>query len=234
MKKFLAIAFVLCFVMLTSYAHATLIGVQGGPRPDILINTSARVDYTESTDLFVFTGDDLKITYADTTKDYLSGTGFTTKFTLSGYVDAFGNWTGGITGYDMVEIVTEGTVTIKGVTYGFGTVLLAGEVKAFGWANFGTPSVPKFDFLIDKATLSGLLTTLSAPPDLPWSTAYDTGVISTGESGQIIDWSDDFSLTEMKGDKFPLVPEPGTLLLLGSGLLGLAGYSRFRLHRKKK
>ena len=30
------------------------------------------------------------------------------------------------------------------------------------------------------------------------------------------------------------VPEPGTLLLLGSGLLGIAGYAKFRLNRKKK
>jgi len=30
------------------------------------------------------------------------------------------------------------------------------------------------------------------------------------------------------------VPEPGTLLLLGSGLVGIAGYGKLRFRRRKK
>jgi hypothetical protein len=204
--------------------------LQAGARPDILVNTGATIDYTASTGEFVYLAKDRTITYADGTEDYLTGTGFKTTFTLKGYVDSTGKWTGGIAGYDMVEEVTEGTVTIKGVTYGIGTILLAGDVMAFGWDNVGTPSVPKFDFLVNN--LSGVLTTQIALPDLPWPTGPPTGIIATGESG-LIDWSSDFSLTEMKGDKFP-TPEPGTLILMGTGLASMAGYAKLRLKRRKK
>jgi hypothetical protein len=231
MKKYLVCSVVLLFLLSFSYANATLLGLNAGTRPDILVNTGATIDYTESTDLFVYLASDRTITYSDGSLDYLSGPGFKTKFTLQGYVDAAGNWTGGIAGPDMIEQVIEGTVSIKGVNYGVGTILLAGDVKAFGWDNVGPSQIPKFDFLIDKNTLTGALTTQVAPPDLPWSTAYDTGIIATGEGTSIIDWTKDLHFTEMKGDKFPTVPEPTTIILLGCGLVGLAG---FAWQRKRK
>ena len=41
-------------------------------------------------------------------------------------------------------------------------------------------------------------------------------------------------ITSFDAENSASVPEPGTLMLLGSGLLGIAGYSRVRFGRKKK
>ncbi len=233
MKRLLI--FSLLFILFSfTYADATLIGVNAGPRPDIIVNTGAKIEYKASEKLLTYTGEDLKITYKDGSREFLSGNDYKTSFILKIYVDNTGKFFGGVAGNDMIEWVSEGSVKIKGETYSTDTIILSGEVKAFGWANLAPDSTPKFDFLFDKNTLSGALTTQTAPPDLPWSKNYDSAMIATGEAGKTIDWTKDFTITKMKADKFPLVPEPGTLILLGSGLVGVAGYTKLRLSRRKK
>ena len=217
-----AVAVIVAVVMVAGMASATLLGIKGsyeGNRPDIDFNNIGVITYDAYKNLFTLTATDEKLVLPNGTVYWLSGPGFTTTLTLKIYVDESGNLTGGITGYDMVEQVTKGSVTIAGVTYNAGDVLLQAEVKAFGWGT-GTGGVPAFDFLFD--TISGRLVDQGFwPSPAPLTAAWvETGVATYS-------WTSDFTLRSAKGDKM-VTPVPPTLLLLGSGLLGFILLNRRR------
>ena len=227
MKRLLMLmAALMAVLMVVGTASAELLGIKGsyeGNRPDIDFNNTGVITYDADTNLFTLTATDEKLVLPDGTVYWLSGPGFTTTLTLQIYVDESGNLTGGVTGYDMVEKVTEGSVTIAGVTYTVGDVLLQAEVKAFGWGT-GTGGVPAFDFLFD--TISGGLVDQGLwPSPAPLTAAW----VET--EAKTYSWDSDFTLGNAKGDKMP-TPEPATLLLLGTGLIGIAQLGRKKLRKK--
>ena len=225
MKRLLILMAVLMVVlMVVGTATAALLGIKGsyeGNRPDIDFNNTGVVNYDANTNLFTLTATDEKLVLPDGTVYWLSGSNYTTTLSLQIHVDESGNLTGGITGYDMVEQVTKGSVTIAGVTYYAGDVLLQADVKAFGWGT-GTGGVPAFDFLFD--TISGGLVDQGLWPTTPLTAAW----VET--ENKSYSWMTSFTLGNAKGDKMT-TPEPTTLLLLGSGLIGLAGIGRKTLKR---
>jgi len=224
-KLLMVMAVIMAVVMAAGMASATLLGIKGsyeGNRPDIDFNNTGVVNYDADENLFTLTATDEKLVLPDGTVYWLSGgEGYTTTLSLQIHVDKTGNLTSGITGYDMVEQVTTGSVTIADVTYNAGDVLLQADVKAFGWGT-GTGGVPAFDFLFD--TISGGLVDQGLWPTTPLTAAW----VET--ENKSYSWTSDFTLGNAKGDKMT-TPEPTTLLLLGSGLIGLAGIGRKTLKR---
>lgn len=241
MKKLvilLAIGLMLCVF---STANATLIGIKGfaGAMPDILWDSGGSIKYTASNDLFTIIAWDKDIHYLPEYPKPGPGFDIGSKvgFGIAITVNDSGNLTGGVSGhtytwpagsttsdYDMIEYVLTGfDLVYKGVTYTFnpGDIFLAAEVVGFGWDNVNKN---QFDFLF--GTVSGRLVDIGLwPTDLPTGAYVDTA----GNWGSW-NWDGDLTILTEKGDKYP-IPEPATMLLLGSGLIGLAGFARRRFKK---
>jgi len=254
----------LMVVFSASQTGAALLGMKSyvNFRPNIFFDILGYIEYnynsSTGTGFFEIKNTfDRWITFADNTQVYLTiPNDLFTGFGLAIYVDKSGNltkgvskhtyswsydidndgkiendeqWSYGPTDYDMVEVLLKGSVTIAGHTYTAPALLLAGEVRSFGW---GEPSSPgagdaaDFDFIFEN--LSGALVDDGIWPSEPPHTG---ALVETGYwSG---DWTKNATITTIEGKKMP-TPEPGTLMLLGSGLLGFGAFFRARFGRKKK
>ena len=254
-RLLMAVAVIVAVVMVAGVASAALLGIRDQLGwPDIFADTSGQIKYYADTDTFILTARDRTITYADGTYEDLDSTGYVA-FVIEIKVDESGNLVGTGTmkevvtgGYmtdikiyltvdkngnlvgtgTMVEKVVKGSVTVSGNTYSAGTILLSGTVVAFGWGE--GDNLGDFDFLISKDSLSGALVN-----DGIWPTTWPTGIVAYADDigGWAGSWDSDFTLYKVKGDKAP-VPEPTTLFLLGTGLIGLAGIGRRKLRKVKR
>lgn len=246
MKRYLVCTVVLFFLLSFSYANAVLLGVRDVLGwPVVQYNTSGEVNFVMGGELVV-SGWDKTLTHSPGDEDTLTFSGipnvidpWRTDFNITMYVDEHGDLdlTRPAT---MREWVTLGTVPVRDKNgnyhyYGEDTTLIAGDVVLFGWAD--TVAGPAFDFAISNDSLTGVFVE-ELELDI-WDVTYDTGITCEPEivspgSENWFTWSDDFHMTLATGFKAPAtsaIPEPGMLLLLGSGLIGLAGYAR--LKRKK-
>jgi len=247
-KLLMVMAVIMAVVMVAGVASATLLGIAQytGNRPDVKYDNQGYLVYNASSDLLELQNsvdelirlpDGTTVTITDE-MDYDPVVGFG----LAIYVDENGNFTGGVTGYtyswkdldnalpeytsnyDMVEVLLRGEITVAGHTYtaspGNPVLLLGADVDAFGWDNLA-PGTSQVDFLFGPVAGAWV-------NDGIWPTSPPTGAFA--DIADNLNWSNDFNLENKGGDKMP-TPEPTTLLLLGTGLIGLAGIGRKRLKR---
>jgi len=211
--------------------------------PDILLNTEGVMTYTYNagtgTGLLHFHAIDEKITYAPGVSSSMyqaepdplhPGQMIIRKeimFDLYATINSSGHLVGGVTGDDMTETIAveqagydfsfmalDGTVKTN---WNVGDVILNGEVDGFSYAGL-TSTMPTFTFQILPSGGKFYDENIFPYKDygLTIVAAVDNSITNPG-------WTNNWTVNKVKGDKFPAVPEPASILLLGLGFLGLAG-----------
>lgn len=188
-------------------ASAALIGIDL-QLPDIYSDSTGTYSYNSATDLFSIVAKALTITFDGVTTIPITLGSYSAQF----LVDSSGNFSSGVSGDDLS---ISGTFTYGSTTYS--GVLLTGEITNFGWLDVPGPyAFFDYTFNVTGGSLASYFGSMGGSFTSAETSTFN-GLWDADHAGN----------TKVKTDTAS-VPEPGTLLLLGSGLVGLAFYGRFR------
>jgi len=208
-SKIFFLFFVATFLIAGS-ANAALIGIDRDTYPDIYSDTSGHYSYISATDEFKVNAYAQTIVYFDGgIANFIYNGSYLAQFK----VDHSGDFMSGIP--DATDLVIRGSLTQNGPVVD----LLTGEMFNFGWNWDSDNKIIQFDYVFN---ITG-----GSLADLFGGVGNNGGSFSYAEVPSFNGWEKDNSGSKVKTDTFP-TPEPGTLLLLGTGLAGLAFYRRRR------
>ena len=202
MKKLLQVSCLVFAILVTTAAgsSATLLGLNLG-LPAVGSDSPGSYAYDADTGLFQAWGYSVQITFDGVSTTYIQPRG---DYLVQFFLDNAGNFAGGVAGDDLL---------ITGAVAGYTSPLLVGEVTNFGWLYNSSTDTLWFDFTFTAT--DGSLIGFYADHNYQ---GYD---LSRSPGTTFAGWDADHGGLRMKADTAPAVPEPGGLLMLGAGLLGM-------------